>query len=659
MLKKILIGLGVVVLLLVAAVLVGPRFVDWNTYKPRVIEAVRNATGRELAIDGDISVSLLPSPTLSVAGVRLANLQGASTPDMARLKSLDISVALMPLISGNVQVTKVTLVDPVVELERLADGRVNWLFAPTAGAPASGAVPTQPTTGSPGPGGSLPSISVDNFGIVNGTVIYRSGPTEEKIEALNAAVAARSLTGPFTAKGDAKLAGILAHFDVAVGRLGVGPTDLQLLINMAGDAAILKFDGTADQAAATLKGKLDAKIAEPGVLLQIAGARGLPPALTKPFTLTSSIDAIGQVDRAARHRALARRRQGQRARSRCSWAPRCWSMRPWPSAGWISTSSCPKSSPRCRPRRPAAWPPHRQPPARRRRQRPRPHRQRRRPSPPASCSRPASPPPSILSAESIVYRQNDHRPSRRSLAHLADGELEIKQFSANLPGSSDVSLTGTVASKNGLPQFVGAVQAKSANFRELITWLGARIPPLAGDRLHNFTMTSRIIASQRQAELADLDVRLDATRIQGGVNVALPDGTTRVKPGFGIGLAVDNLDLDSYMPVPGSSAERGRHRCGDHCSGDDLRRCHQRRRGAGEEGLAFGGLGAAGRSRRQFRLPGRAALTLNRQPVRGLHLQGTLFGGKLTIADASAQGHRRRAGHDLGQHRQPGQGSAL
>jgi hypothetical protein len=31
------------------------------------------------------------------------------------------------------------------------------------------------------------------------------------------------------------------------------------------------------------------------------------------------------------------------------------------------------------------------------------------------------------------------------------------------------------------------------------------------------------------------------------------------------------------------------------------------------------------------------SLTFNRQPVRGLHLQGTLFGGKLTIADASAQ----------------------
>jgi len=631
MLKKLLIGLGVVVLLLVAAVLVGPRFVDWNAYKPRVIEAVRNATGRELAIDGDISVSLLPTPTLSVAGVRLANLQGASTPDMARLKSLDISVALMPLISGNVQVTKVTLVDPVVVLERLADGRVNWLFAPTAGAPASGAVPTQPTTGSPGPGGSLPSISVDNFGIVNGTVIYRSGPTEEKIESLDAAVAARSLTGPFTAKGDAKLAGILAHFDVAVGRLGVGPTDLQLLINMAGDAAILKFDGTADQAAATLKGKLDAKIAEPGVLLQIAGARGLPPALTKPFMLTSSIDATAKSielpdialslgDDKANGKIAAQLGSpvlvdASLAFGRLDLDKLLPETQPALQAEAPSAVAAAPAASGTAPTTPAA------------------------PAAPAPIPAGFLLPPGIaasldLSAESIVYRKaNIDHPTL--IAHLADGELEIKQFSASLPGTSDVSLSGTVASKDGLPQFVGAVQAKSANFRELITWLGARIPPLAGDRLHNFTMTSRIIASQRQAELADLDVRLDATRIQGGLNVALPDGTTRLKPGFGIGLAVDNLDLDSYMPVPGSAAS------GAAAGGAAT--------GAATTGAAT--TGAAVPAKKASPLAALApladldanfdfragSLTFNRQPVRGLHLQGTLFAGKLTIADASAK----------------------
>ncbi|HSY88290.1 MAG TPA: AsmA family protein [Verrucomicrobiae bacterium] len=632
MLKKILIGLGVVVLLLVAAVLVGPRLVDWNAYKPRVIEAVRNATGRELAIDGNISVSLLPTPTLSVAGVRLANLQGASAPDMARLKSLDISVALMPLISGNVQVTKVTLVDPVVELERLPDGRVNWLFAPTASAPASGAVPTQPATGSPGPGGSLPSISVDNFGIVNGTVIYRSGPTEEKIEALNAAVAARSLTGPFTAKGDAKLAGILAHFDAAVGRLGVGPTDLQLLINMAGDAAILKFDGTADQAAATLKGKLDAKIAEPGVLLQIAGARGLPPALTKPFTLTSSIDASAKSielpdlalslgdDKATGNIAVQLGSpvlvDASLAFGRLDLDKLLPEIQPAPPAEAPSGVAAAPTASGTAPTTPAA------------------------PAAPAPIAAGFLLPPGIaaslhVSAESIVYRQATiAHPTL--VAHLADGELEIKQFSANLPGSSDVSLSGTVASKDGLPQFVGAVQAKSTNFRELITWLGARIPPLAGDRLHNFTMTSRIIASQRQAELADLDVRLDATRIQGGVNVALPDGTTRLKPGFGIGLAVDSLDLDSYMPVPGSTAPSGAAIGGATTAAATGGAVTSAAAVPAKKASPLAALAPLADLDANFDFRA-GTLTLNHQPVRGLHLQGTLFGGKLTIADASAK----------------------
>src|SRR5581483_10350280 len=98
-----------------------------------------NATGRALTIDGDISLSLLPSPALSVAGVRLANIQGGSTADMARLKSLDVSVSLIPLLSGNVQVTRVTLVDPVVLLETLPDGRANWQFTP--------APPTAPAPG--------------------------------------------------------------------------------------------------------------------------------------------------------------------------------------------------------------------------------------------------------------------------------------------------------------------------------------------------------------------------------------------------------------------------------------------------------------------------------------------------------------------------------
>src|SRR5579862_4298295 len=144
MLKKALIGIVAFLMLLVLAALVGPRFVNWNGYKDRVAAAVFQATGRALAIDGNISLSLLPAPTLSVEGVRLANLPGGSSPDMARLKSLDVEVALIPLMSGRIQVTRIDLLEPVILLERLPDGRANWQLQPQpqAGAEASaGAAP--------------------------------------------------------------------------------------------------------------------------------------------------------------------------------------------------------------------------------------------------------------------------------------------------------------------------------------------------------------------------------------------------------------------------------------------------------------------------------------------------------------------------------------
>src|SRR5690606_16626279 len=108
--KKLLIGIGALVVLVIAAALVGPSFYDWNSLKPQIAAQVRQATGRELAIDGDISLSILPAPTLSAEGVRFANAEGGSAPDMATLEALDVRVAFMPLLQGNIQVESVSLV---------------------------------------------------------------------------------------------------------------------------------------------------------------------------------------------------------------------------------------------------------------------------------------------------------------------------------------------------------------------------------------------------------------------------------------------------------------------------------------------------------------------------------------------------------------------
>ena len=89
--RKLIIGIVALIVLAVGAVLIVPGFLDWNRYKPDIAAAVEQQTGRKLAIDGDIDLRILPSPRLSVAGVRLANLAGAADPDMVSLQALDMS----------------------------------------------------------------------------------------------------------------------------------------------------------------------------------------------------------------------------------------------------------------------------------------------------------------------------------------------------------------------------------------------------------------------------------------------------------------------------------------------------------------------------------------------------------------------------------------
>ena len=100
--RKLIIGLIGLVVVALAAALIGPSFVDWNKYKPEISERVKAATGREFTIAGDISLRILPAPKLSVHDVTLANLHRASGPHhdvhvdhIAVSRTLDIHVGVV------------------------------------------------------------------------------------------------------------------------------------------------------------------------------------------------------------------------------------------------------------------------------------------------------------------------------------------------------------------------------------------------------------------------------------------------------------------------------------------------------------------------------------------------------------------------------------
>ena len=125
-LKKIVIALVVLVVLLVGAVLLGPSFIDWNSYKGQIVAAIQDKTGRGAAIDGDIAFSILPTPALRVAGLRIANFEGAQAADMLRLKELRVRVSIGPLLERRVVVEQLELVEPHIVFEVAEDGQASW-----------------------------------------------------------------------------------------------------------------------------------------------------------------------------------------------------------------------------------------------------------------------------------------------------------------------------------------------------------------------------------------------------------------------------------------------------------------------------------------------------------------------------------------------------
>jgi uncharacterized protein involved in outer membrane biogenesis len=140
--SKILGGIiGTLVGLVALAVLAIALF-DWNRLKPFIDDKVSQAIGRPFAIHGDLSVAwrrerdagglqaLLPWPQFTARDITIGNPEWAKQPQFARLDALRFRLSPLPLLAHRLVVPSLQLVQPVIDLERDANGRNNWSFAP-------------------------------------------------------------------------------------------------------------------------------------------------------------------------------------------------------------------------------------------------------------------------------------------------------------------------------------------------------------------------------------------------------------------------------------------------------------------------------------------------------------------------------------------------
>ena len=197
-LKWLLIIGGGLVALVIAALLLIPLFVDVNQYKPEIEKQVASATGRPFAIKGDLHLSLFPWAGVSFSDLHLGSPQGFTEKDLLFVKSFDVRMKLLPLLSKDVQVQRFVIEGPKIVLEKNKDGRANWegLGKPAEkGAPKPGpqAAPKGPVEGLP-----LKSLAVGEFAVRKGALLYidHSSGSRKEISDLNLELKDVSLDNP-------------------------------------------------------------------------------------------------------------------------------------------------------------------------------------------------------------------------------------------------------------------------------------------------------------------------------------------------------------------------------------------------------------------------------------------------------------------------------
>gem|GEM_PF-3432370 len=127
--KKIIKYFLIILLVMLAIAVTLPFFISVENLKSPIVASVKKITGRELAINGKLSLSLLPQPRVIVGDIKFGSIKGSKSLYLLEAEEISANIALLPLLSGKVEVSNLQLTKPQINLEVLANGKANWDIA--------------------------------------------------------------------------------------------------------------------------------------------------------------------------------------------------------------------------------------------------------------------------------------------------------------------------------------------------------------------------------------------------------------------------------------------------------------------------------------------------------------------------------------------------
>ena len=119
--------------LIVVALWLFLSWFNWNMLRGPIARQASAMTGRQVRVDGDLSVHLWSwTPSATVTGLKIGNPAWMGGGDTADLDRLTVSAKLWPLLWGQIELPLVDAERPQIQLYRDASGRSNWQFGRTS-----------------------------------------------------------------------------------------------------------------------------------------------------------------------------------------------------------------------------------------------------------------------------------------------------------------------------------------------------------------------------------------------------------------------------------------------------------------------------------------------------------------------------------------------
>lgn len=260
------------VILAGAAGVVATQVIDQQKYKSLIVSKVEESTGYTIDWNGNISLGLMPLPHASVHQLTIKS----GDVQILSVAEADVQLALAPLLSKKIDISKIDISEPVVTLMTTPSGYQTWLPKKSAASESVADGTSSDTVEK-----SAFDIAINTVEIKSGSVIIdnQQAKTRQEFKDINLKLHADSLSGPFDINGNVEWSGQKIQMNVTSGEVNGadGNYPINAKVIMADSGVDLSFAGSINTQKVAANGDINIDIKD--ITKAIKNITGTAPSL--------------------------------------------------------------------------------------------------------------------------------------------------------------------------------------------------------------------------------------------------------------------------------------------------------------------------------------------------------------------------------------------